>query len=193
MDASGKITAGELTITAGKSKTPLTEGMDFTVSYSNNVNTGKAKVIITGIGENIGTVAKFFKIKPATAVSIDAELANPSETITYSPRGTAPEISVTAQSESGTTDLVFGIDYLVTYSSNKKVGSGKYTVKFRGNYKGHAAVKGKFRIEKASLDDAVEVKVEAAQMLYKKPGKYLSKPFVTVDGVRLRKSDYTVG
>ena len=29
-------------------------------------------------------------------------------------------------------------------------------------------------------------------MLYKKQGKYLSKPFVSVDGVALKKSDYTV-
>ena len=29
-------------------------------------------------------------------------------------------------------------------------------------------------------------------MIYKKPGKYLPKPYVSVDGVQLQKSEYTV-
>ena len=81
-----------------------------------------------------------------------------------------------------------GVDYKITYSNNKKVGNGAFTITLLGNYKGHKAVKGNYEITPAAFDEA---KIEAMQMLYKKPGKYLSKPFVSVDGVQLKTSDYT--
>ena len=43
----------------------LTENQDYTVSYQNNVNAGKASVVITGIGDYRGNVQKTFKIKKA--------------------------------------------------------------------------------------------------------------------------------
>ena len=66
----------------GKEKTPkvtidgMTEGKDYTVSYSNNVNAGEAKVVITGIGElTQGTLTKTFKILPKDIVGNKIELA----------------------------------------------------------------------------------------------------------------------
>ena len=44
----------------------LTEGKDYTLSYSNNVNAGTAKVTITGIGKYTGSVTTSFEIKPAS-------------------------------------------------------------------------------------------------------------------------------
>ena len=44
----------------------LTEGTDYTLSYSNNVNAGTAKVTITGIGKYTGSVTTSFEIKPAS-------------------------------------------------------------------------------------------------------------------------------
>ncbi len=41
----------------------LEEGLDYYVSYKNNVKIGKAKVIIEGVDEYIGTVTKAFTIK----------------------------------------------------------------------------------------------------------------------------------
>jgi hypothetical protein len=43
-------------------KTALTLNKDFKVTYSNNKNFGKAKVVITGIGNYTGTVVKYFNI-----------------------------------------------------------------------------------------------------------------------------------
>lgn len=40
----------------------LTEGIDYTVTYSNNTNAGKAKATVTGIGEYSGKVSKNFNI-----------------------------------------------------------------------------------------------------------------------------------
>lgn len=44
----------------------LIEGTDYTLSYSNNVNAGTAKVTITGIGKYTGSVTTSFEIKPAS-------------------------------------------------------------------------------------------------------------------------------
>lgn len=43
----------------------LTEGVDYTVSYSNNVNAGTATVTVTGMGKFTGTVSENFTIRKA--------------------------------------------------------------------------------------------------------------------------------
>ena len=55
----------KVTVTAvvdGK-KVTLEKGVDYTVTYENNVQKGKAKVIVTGIGNFTGTLTKRFTIK----------------------------------------------------------------------------------------------------------------------------------
>lgn len=42
----------------------LTQGIDYIVNYSNNINPGKAIVFITGIGDYTGTATKYFYIAP---------------------------------------------------------------------------------------------------------------------------------
>ena len=42
----------------------LKQGTDYTVSYKNNINVGKAKVTIVGVGSYTGTLTGAFKIKP---------------------------------------------------------------------------------------------------------------------------------
>ena len=42
--------------------TTLTEGTDYTLSYKNNINSGKATCIVTGIGTYAGTVNRYFNI-----------------------------------------------------------------------------------------------------------------------------------
>jgi len=51
-------------ITVKDGKVNLINGIDYTVSYSNNKNTGKAKVTITGKGNYTGTIIKYFYIVP---------------------------------------------------------------------------------------------------------------------------------
>lgn len=60
MTYTGKALKPAVTVTDGS--TPLVLGTDYTVSYSNNVNAGKATVTITGIGNYAGTVKKSFAI-----------------------------------------------------------------------------------------------------------------------------------
>ncbi len=46
----------------------LTEGKDYVLSYKNNKKTGKAKIIISGIGDFTGSRQAYFYIVPAKAV-----------------------------------------------------------------------------------------------------------------------------
>ena len=57
--------------------TVLAEGIDYTISYENNVNPGTATVTITGIGSYTGTVTKTFMILPGKTTRGDMfNLAN---------------------------------------------------------------------------------------------------------------------
>ncbi|MDE6016812.1 MAG: hypothetical protein K2H41_14180, partial [Acetatifactor sp.] len=99
-------------------------------------------------------------------------------------------------------ELVLGKDYKVSYSGNKKVGSNaKYTVTFLGNYKGSAALKNTFTITAANLAEMTETNdpsekdglyLKSADKAYTKAAVYKSAPFVLVNGVALKTSDYTV-
>ncbi|MCI9063924.1 MAG: fibronectin type III domain-containing protein, partial [Clostridia bacterium] len=48
-------------------------GTDYAVSYSNNKNTGKATLIITGIGNYTGTLSKIFYIVPKKVTGVKAK------------------------------------------------------------------------------------------------------------------------
>lgn len=52
------------TVTVTYSSVELTENIDYTVSYQNNVNPGTASVVIKGIGEYVGSTTKTFVIQP---------------------------------------------------------------------------------------------------------------------------------
>ncbi len=178
--------AGELTVTAGSSKTVLKEGKDYTVKYSSNVNAGTAKAVVTGRGDYIGSATVSFKILPDKTSAMTASVEGGS--VAFKAGGVTPAVTVMA---AGVDEpLTEGVDYKVAYTNNKKVGTGKYNLTFLGNYKGHAPVKNQtFTITAGSFDDA---KAVSADMIYKKPGKYLSAPYVTIDGVQLTSKDYTV-
>ena len=184
---------GELTVTAGSSKEILEQGKDFIVSYSKNIDAGKAKVMVTGIGNYKGSVVKTFTIKPDRESEAVAGLSNPDAVVYYNVRGAVPAISVKvnrtdASDSTETYELVEGKDYKLKYSNNKKVGNGKCRVTFINNYKGHAGLTVTYEISRASIEGA---RVEAKDLIYKKPGKYRSAPYVSIDGVQLKKSDYT--
>jgi hypothetical protein len=93
--------------------------------------------------------------------------------------------------------LTEGTDYKVSYSNNKKVSTdkskAKYTVTFQGNYKGSTKLTGKFDIKQADItSEDLDVQVVAADKVYSKPNVYKSTPYVTVNGVTIKSSEYTV-
>ncbi len=186
------------TVTVKDGATVLKEGIDYTVTYSNNVSVGTATVTVTGRRRYTGTVTKKFTI--TNAVPPEQEVKGISEcTVTlgqnsYVYDGTAKTPTVTVKD--GTTALKEGTDYTVTYSNNINVGIAKATVIGKGNYTG--TVTKEFTITKAAqgqrIKEISQCKVTLSKSSYAYDGK-AKKPTATVkDGaVTLKEgTDYTV-
>ncbi len=142
--SSSTITLSQSTYTYdGYAKTPgvtvkdgsktLTNGTDYTVSYSNNINVGSATVKITGVGNYEGSTSKYFTIQEAQKTSISSCTVTLSQT-SYTYDGYAKKPSVTVKDGSKT--LTSGTDYTVSYSNNTNVGTATVTVTGKGNYTG---------------------------------------------------------
>jgi hypothetical protein len=99
--------------------TTLRQGRDYTVSYSNNYNVGKATVVISGIGKYTGEKSTSFVIVPA-----------------------ALSISNAKNTGKGKAYLAWSCDYNATgyevYESTKK--SGKYTFRYSTSENSYNAV-----------------------------------------------------
>ena len=106
----------------------LKNGTDYTVSYSNNIKVGTAKVTITGKGNYTGSVSKTYSIKnnfkKATVSGISTK-AFTGKNITQ---------SITVKYNGKT--LKKGTDYTVSYSNNKKVGTATVKIAGKGSYTG---------------------------------------------------------
>ena len=126
---------------AGKT---LKSGVDYKVSYKNNVKVGTASVIITGIGNYSGTVTKYFKIcwplSKASVAKISPKV--------YTGKAINPALKVVYRGKT----LKKGVDYTVAYTANVKAGTAKVTIKGKGSYIGTKTVA--FEIRKASLAKA---------------------------------------
>lgn len=107
----------------------LTAEIDYTVSYSNNINAGTATVTVAGAGNYTGALQKRFTIAAADlGKGTIGSIADQS----YTGKAIQPAITVKAASKS----LTKGIDYKVSYSNNKKAGTAFVTVTGIGNYQG---------------------------------------------------------
>ena len=97
----------------------LTEGVDYTVAYSNNINaSSSAKVIISGKGNYKDEIEKMFTINPAS-VTLTAN----SDTKTY---------NGSTQSVTGFTSSVAGLTFEGVSASGSGNNAGKYDVTFSG-------------------------------------------------------------
>jgi len=134
MQAANKIYTGsaittEVTISDGN--TVLREGTDYTLSYENNINTGIATVTATGMGnyDAESSISTTFLISPRHIKDVSVA-AIPNETYDGNPK--TPDVTVT----NGTTPLIKGTDYNVTYSNNTNAGTANVTIDGIGNYTG---------------------------------------------------------
>lgn len=157
----------------------LTQGTDYTVAYSNNINAGTATVAITGKGNYTGTAKGTFTIKAADASSATVSTINQ----TYNGSARTPPVTVTLNGKT----LQQGTDYTLSYSNNMNVGTAMATASFKGNYSGSAT--GSFNIAAASISSA---SVSAANQTYS--GSALTPAVtVTLSGRTLTNGrDYTV-
>lgn len=107
---------------------------DYTVSYSNNINIGTAKVSVTGTGNfrYLTSKAGFEIVSRKISDAVISEISDRQ----YTGNEITPEISVVYN---GIT-LKKGVDYTVSYSDNTEVGTATVTVKGIGNFKDDAKV-----------------------------------------------------
>lgn len=114
-------------------KMKLTEGVDYVVSYSSNVEKGSAKILITGIGNYTGSRTVKFKITGPKLKDAQVSLVQ---------NGTLyPDITVTYAGKT----RINGQDYTVIYP--KTVKSGKNTIKVRGSGSFSGSVKLTYYVE----------------------------------------------
>lgn len=108
----------------------LTNGVDYTLTYSDNINAGTASVSVRGRGIYSGTISKSFTITPKLLYSGAASLTT--TRVEYDGKN-MPEVVV----KDGTSVLKNGTDYTVSYSNNTRVGAvACATVTLTGNYSG---------------------------------------------------------
>ena len=162
-------------------KTELKPDVDFTCTYKNNINAGKATVVIAGAGQYNGEVTATFDIK---ACPITKATVTKPQTRTYTGKALTPKPKVTLAGRT----LAEGTDYTLSYKNNVNAGAATVTIKGKGNYTGSALTT--FTIGKASITKASVAKIadQAWNGKERKP-----KPKVTLDGKTLKQgTDYTV-
>ena len=196
LDYTGQALSQEVTLVLNKGKADertLQEGKDYTVEYDNNVNTGKATMTISGIGEFSGTVKKTFtvgKVKLQNAQNVQVSFAEPELTkVSQDKSGAKPAVQVTY----GDKLLVQEVDYKVSYSGNKAVGTnGKVSISGIGNYTGSLKNVLSFEIVPKDISDET-ITVDAADLKYAANGKYKAKITVYDNGAKLASNEYSVG
>ena len=131
----------------------LDEGTDYILSYSDNTNPGTAKVTITGKGNYKGTKTATFTIY---AKSIEAMTLSEIASCEYNGSAQTPSVTI----YDGTTRLVAGTNYKVSYSNNTNAGQAKVTITGLTPYDGSIVTS--FTITRKSLAKGVTVSDIAA-------------------------------
>lgn len=162
-------------------ETLLTENVDYTVAYTNNIKYGTARATITGMGVYTGTKYVSFKIVKKSIQSLSfGTIANR----VY----TGSSIKQTPVVRFGSKTLVLNTDYTVSYSNNTNAGTATVKITGNGNYTGTKNLT--FRIIPISLAKYKYTKV--ATQTYR--GSAI-KPLMTVkNGTRTLSSsrDYNI-
>jgi len=174
----GKAITPVLTITYNG--VTLIEGTDYTLTYSNNIKIGTAKIIIEGKGNYIGTKTVTFKILRNIASAKVSGLV----TKTYTGSRQGQKLTV----KHGTATLKAGTHYTVSYVNNINAGTATITITGKGIYAGTKTVT--FKISRRSITGLSFSKVKN----YYYRGKAIS-PNVTVKyGTRalVKNTDYTI-
>ena len=130
----------------------LTEGTDYTVAYSNNVNVGKATVTVSGKGKYAGlTTTNSFNIWERS-LSDAAVVAAPMADLPFNGAAQMPEPTLSI----GSYTLKKGVDYQIdSYYGNVNAGSASIWCKGIGNFSGLKDIP--FVITQVPIDNATFV------------------------------------
>ena len=158
----------------------LTEGTDYTVSYSNNINAGTATVTVTGQGTYTGTATKTFTISTKSISSSDVKISVADAT--YTGYTITPSVTITYNNKT----LKQGTDYTLSTVTQKDAGSANVTINGKGNFSSYTTEY--FTINKKNLNTCT---VSVSDQKY--TGRAL-QPTVTVynGSLVVPSSDYTV-
>lgn len=121
----------------------LQAGIDYTVSYGENIRPGATAgvIVVAGAGNYTGTVTAYFQIRGNIA---DATIKLSPTSYVYNSKARKPAAIVTF---AGIT-LTSGVDYKVSYAANKSIGTATVTVTGKGSYIG--SQKTTFKIKPAT-------------------------------------------
>ena len=165
--------------------TVLTEGTDYTVEYSDNINVGTAVVTITGTGDYEGTLTAEFSISAKSIATTSTSIVLSESEYIYDGNEKEPGVTVTVDGM----ELAENIDFTVTYSENTDAGEASVTITGIGNYKD--TVSTAFIISARSIEEA-QLTLSAVE--YKYDGTQKTPDVtVTLDGTVLTEgTEYTV-
>ncbi len=140
----------------------LQQDVDYTVSYQNNINAGRATVVITGIGDYTDQTTRTFRITRKTISKNKVTI--PAKKYLYTGNKIKPKVTV----KNGQKKLVKGKDYTVRYKKNKRIGTARVIVKGKGNYKGTITkkyrIKKYFKLYKSQYSKFIQGKVTNGQL-----------------------------
>lgn len=191
MTYSGRPTYQQVKLSAKADGTKLVKNVDYTLSYINNTNAGKAKLVIKGKGKYTGTITKYYTIRK---VALTKEmLSGKAISVEQNKAGAKPDVTLTYNGMK----LVNGRDYTLTYTNNREVTTenrkATITIKAKGNYSGTLKNAITFTITPKSLQsDDIEVKVSG--MKYSKSKMEYKPTVVVLDNNKklTNKKDYTI-
>lgn len=124
----------------------LVKDIDYTVTYSNNIEKGQAMVVVRGKGVYKGEIKRTFEIYKFDLTKANIEL--PYSRVVYDGNEKIPEIIVKYEGVILNKD----IDYEVTYYNNTEIGIAKVQVNGVNQYFG--MVEKEFEIDGISLENA---------------------------------------
>lgn len=142
-------------VTVKDGNTTLVKDIDYTITYSNNINAGTAIATITGKGNYTGTATKEFTITETATPAPVQEKKKLQECVvtvgqtSYTYDGKAKKPAITAKD--GNIILEAGTDYTIIYSNNINAGTAKVTVTGKGNYEGTVTKEFKITINKGMV------------------------------------------
>lgn len=112
----------------------LVKGVDYELSYENNINVGTATIIVTFKGNYSGERRMNFNII-AKALTQDDVTISPIENQIFTGNPIEPKPTITF----GDVTLIENTDYELSYENNIGAGTATVTVNFKGNYSGTAS------------------------------------------------------
>ena len=143
------------TVTVKHKSKILTNNIDYTISYSNNINAGRSIITVNGKGNYTGSITKTFSIVRAKIKDLNVSF-DPYNKYGYAYDGSEQKPSITIKL--GSKELELNTDYTISYSNNINPGRACIRIDGKGNFIGTRRVY--FDIDKREIDDCLWFELE---------------------------------